>query len=202
MNQLQPYEQTIATKLVELPLPDMADAIWADIAAQLDGDLPPDGEAPTPGNNPSGGTSWAKGITLAVGTVGIALVAYWLIRLNQPTAAPTPTNPQPAEQKIPQTDTALQTQRIRRVNPPAVEEPPIQTLAPNTPTISTNRIFQPIAVDSVLLQPTSPPTSQPDSAVAPITAPVLVLPPPGKKQRGTQGIKDSDYKFVRGKDST
>lgn len=202
MNRLLPYEQSIATKLDELPLPDMADAIWADIAAQLDGDLPTDGENPAPGNNPPGGMSWAKGITLAVGAAGIALVAYWLTQVNQPAPTAMPANPLPVEQKTTQPDTAQAPQPVQGANTNTPEPPPTKTPTTSDAAVPDNMALPPISADSVRLQPTDPPAVKADSAAVPAQTPSLVLPPPGKKKKGTQGIKDGDYKFVQGKDST
>lgn len=180
----------------------MADAIWADISAQLDGDLPQDGDNPAPNNPPQGGMSWATGLKLAVGTAGIALLAYWLTQTNKSVTTPAPTIPVPTEQKATLGDTVQQVQPVQSVNPNATDVPTLNNQTPKTPATSNNTALQPITADSLRLQPTDVPTSKPDSVVAPINTPVLVLPPPGKKQRGTQGIQDSDYKFVRSKDST
>jgi hypothetical protein len=61
----------------------------------------------------------------------------------------------------------------------------------------------PMASDSLPTQALPPPIAQADSTgIAPKTAPPILLPPPGKKPRGTQGIKDSDYRFITGRDST
>ncbi|MBW0177796.1 hypothetical protein [Sediminibacterium sp.] len=53
MNHLTTYEQLVAEKLQQLPVPDMADAIWARIEEQLDVDMPED----KPGNTHTGGSS-------------------------------------------------------------------------------------------------------------------------------------------------
>jgi hypothetical protein len=201
LTRLQPYEQTIATKLDELALPDMADAIWTDISAQLDGDLPQDGDNPA-NNPPQGGTSWSTGIKLAIGTAGIALLAYWLTQTNKSVTTPTPPIPIITERKATLGDTAQQVQPVPSANPIATDVPTLNNQTPNTPATSDNTALLPIAADSLRLQATHVPTLKPDSTVAPINTPSLVLPPPGKKKRGTQGIQDSDYKFVRGKDST
>lgn len=42
MNHLTTYEQLVAEKLQQLPVPDMADAIWARIEQQLDVEMPVD----------------------------------------------------------------------------------------------------------------------------------------------------------------
>jgi hypothetical protein len=202
LNRLLPYEQSIATKLDELPLPDMADAIWADISAQLDGDLSQDGNNPAPNHPPQGGTSWGTGIKLAIGTAGIALLAYWLTQTNKSSTTPMPSIPVPTEQKVPLGDTAQRLQPVQPVNPNITDMPTIKSLPPNTPATSDNTALLPIAADSLRLQASDAPTVKPDSVVAPVNTPNLVLPPPGKKKRGTRGIQDSDYKFVQGKDST
>jgi len=53
MNHLTTYEQLVAEKLQQLPVPDMADAIWARIEQQLDVDMPEDKS----GNTHTGGSS-------------------------------------------------------------------------------------------------------------------------------------------------
>ncbi|MGZ5247199.1 MAG: hypothetical protein ACXWV5_09155, partial [Flavitalea sp.] len=54
MNQLKAYEITIKGKLEAIPLPDMEDAIWARIEAQLDTDMPTDDGNNGPFDSPSG----------------------------------------------------------------------------------------------------------------------------------------------------
>jgi hypothetical protein len=202
LNPLQPYEQTIATKLDELP-PNLlgADAIWADIAAQLDNDQPGGDDAPAPGNQPTGAGSWATGIKLAIGAAGIALVAYWLTQTNNPSSATAP--PVPTAKKTITSDTFQQPQPVQPTgtNP---NQPPPSTVPPpaSGPTVPDNRAMPPITVDSFAAQPVDKPAAKTDSALAPAPTPPLALPPLPKKKRGTQGIKDSDYKFIPGRDST
>lgn len=180
----------------------MADAIWADIAAQLDGDLPQDSETPAPDNTPAGGITWATGIKLAIGTAGIALVAYWLTRSNPMTPNLAPVSPAPTEQRAPLGDTAQQAQPAPYTKPSTTAMPMVKDLPANSQGSSPIGNLQPMATDSLHLQPTAGLNVQPDSTVAPVNRPSLVLPSPTKKKRGTQGIQDSDYKFVRDKDST
>ena len=54
MNQLKAYEITIKGKLEAIPLPDMEDAIWARIEAQLDTDMPEDDGNSGPFDSPTG----------------------------------------------------------------------------------------------------------------------------------------------------
>lgn len=56
MNNRTTYEQLIADKLQQLPIPDMADAIWARIEQQLNVEMPVDDQGPnnTPGSSSPG----------------------------------------------------------------------------------------------------------------------------------------------------
>ncbi len=62
MNQLKAYEITIKGKLEAIPLPDMEDAIWARIEAQLDTDMPTDDGNNGPFDSPSG--PWILGSSI------------------------------------------------------------------------------------------------------------------------------------------
>ena len=62
MNQLKAYEITIKGKLEAIPLPDMEDAIWARIEAQLDTDMPTDDGSNGPFDSPSG--PWILGSSI------------------------------------------------------------------------------------------------------------------------------------------
>src|SRR5215203_425931 len=81
MNERLTYEQLIGGKLQSLPVPDMADAIWSRIEAQLDIDLPTDdgedGSSPQP---PSGPTIIEWGLSVVV----ITLVTVFFIFKNEP----------------------------------------------------------------------------------------------------------------------
>ncbi|MGZ5253252.1 MAG: hypothetical protein ACXWV4_02655 [Flavitalea sp.] len=54
MNQLKAYEITVKGKLEAIPLPDLQDAIWARIEAQLDTDMPTDDGNNGPLDSPTG----------------------------------------------------------------------------------------------------------------------------------------------------
>lgn len=62
MNQLKAYEITIKGKLEAIPLPDMEDAIWARIEAQLDTDMPTDDGNNGPFDSPTG--PWILGSSI------------------------------------------------------------------------------------------------------------------------------------------
>ena len=87
MNQKTAYEQIITGKLHALPVPDMADAIWARIETQLDLDMPQTDPPPTnPPGTPSGGIILG-GISIVF---VIALITYLFFKKetnNQPTSS-------------------------------------------------------------------------------------------------------------------
>ena len=194
MNNKMAYEQIIASKLEALPLPDMADAIWARVEAQLDLDMPtgePGGDAP---NFPTGG--------FFIGGIGIIVLAFLLTYFsttnnNQNSASPTNNHPITAPQSIESKST----------------KPPEPNGANSTPATNTaNAVitsFTAPTTDSGALLP-QPFVAAADSALAApplLTATPAVVTPKadtlraGKKQRGVQGISDDDYRIVPKKDS-
>jgi hypothetical protein len=80
MDQRLRYEQLISEKLESLPIPDMADAIWARIEAQLDIDLPTDEGGGTTPDAPSGPGMMGWGLSVVI----IALITAFLINKNKP----------------------------------------------------------------------------------------------------------------------
>ena len=100
MDQRLRYEQLIAGKLESLPLPDMQDAIWARVKAQLDLDLPEDdggGDAPQSPSGP-GIIGWGLSVVL------VALITVFFISKNK-TAGKEDSSPttivQPANTTLP-----------------------------------------------------------------------------------------------------
>jgi hypothetical protein len=81
MNERLKYEQLIGGKLQGLPVPDMADAIWSRIEAQLDIDLPTDdGGGGSPLTPPSGPTIIGWGLSVFI----IAVVTAFFLFKNKP----------------------------------------------------------------------------------------------------------------------
>ena len=74
MNQKKAYEQIITGKLEALPLPDLADAIWARIETQLDIDMP-EGDG-GPGSGPSSGGGWIGGAGLFVFVAALITIFF------------------------------------------------------------------------------------------------------------------------------
>jgi hypothetical protein len=203
MNQKATYELTITEKLEQLTAPDMVDAIWARIEAQLDMDLPTD-EGPTdpPAAPKSGPTKWInRGFIIAA----VAIVLIYLFNNRKQTIT---SNDQP-------TITAPVTTPNDNDNPVRNNSPGTNnTIAPvNDSTVPANASTG-LTIDSNAIAPvTGPQPLQPDTAAvktntAPVFTPPLVTPQKNnapdstKKGRGVKGITDADYKIVPKKDSS
>jgi cytoskeletal protein RodZ len=203
MNQKATYELTITEKLEQLTAPDMVDAIWARIEAQLDIDLPTD-DGPTnpPAAPTSGPRKWMnRGFIIAA----IAVVLIYLFNNRKQTIT---SNDQP-NITAPITTPNNNDNPVRN-NSPGTNSTQTPTNNTSAPTTSSNGL----PVDSNSIAPvTGPQPLQPDTAAvktnaAPVFTPPVVTPqkntPPDstKKGRGVKGITDSDYKIVPKKDSS
>ena len=199
MNQKTTYEILIGEQLQHLPVPDMADAIWSRIEAQLDIEMPGDsGDTNSPGN---GGGSFPIGNLLLVFVAALVTV-YFVIRPNQKDAdiefIPTDSEqqiatPEKNDEGGPPVNNALQPARSL----------PLQNDLTSNPLIPADSAgilnFFPI-----LLQPND--SSQQNGIV--ITPqlqqpPVDTSKPQPKKSKGVTGITNDDYRIVPAKkDST
>lgn len=203
MNQKATYEITITEKLEQLTAPDMVDAIWARIEAQLDLDLPTDdGPANPPVTPTSGPAKWINRGFI------IAAVAMVLIYLFYNRKQITTSSDQPATH-APVTEPNNTNNPVRNNSPGSnnTVKPGNNTAAPATSSTV-------LPVDS---NATAPVTGlvqvQPDSNavntnVQPLINPPLVTPQKNtvpdstKKGRGVKGITDNDYKIVPKKDGS
>ena len=194
MNEKLPYEQLMAEKLAALPVPDMADAIWARIEAQLDLDMPADdgggSNSPAP---PTGGSNLLGHIGVFIGIVAIITILF--INKNSKEKSLQPALNIPATE-VTVTDSV-----------PPDETPPLQNTLPST--TKENAVPAPFiaAPDSALSNPVV--ITTPDSVVgsnvpapqvnAPAAIPVVRDTQP-KRKRGVP-LDDADYRIVPKKDS-
>jgi hypothetical protein len=195
MEQRPAYEITIAGKLDRLPVPDMADAIWARIERQLDIDLPTNdgGNGPAP-SKPSGPGAIGWGLSALL----IALVTTFLLLKKEPqTATPATQTPTPVTQQetappqnstgppAPADNTTITQNSIRQGTPP--------------PKTAADQLSEPVVQQPVV---SAPPANVPDSGTTVTTAPLATTPvakdsvQPGRKKRGVQGITADDYRIV------
>lgn len=195
MDQRHTYEQTITGKLDALPIPDMADAIWSRVEAQLDIDMPED-DGPSGTNGPTPSTPVIIGGSLVLIIAFFAL--FFLSQknddqpVNENSTSPSP----PAELQIgpPENNNSAgdpgplrrQDQLVLPPTSPFVV-PDSFASAPMINPADSSRIFPNTVV-------TSPPVTIPKGTDSTTI--------PGKKKRGVSGINDNDYKIVPKKDST
>jgi hypothetical protein len=194
MDERLKYEQLIGGKLQSLPVPDMQDAIWALVKAQLDIDLPTDdGDGGSAPQSPSGPTIIGWGLSVVI----IALVTIFFLQKNKPTTKANSEPPATIEQTV---------------SPNAQSNsPPLQkSNSPNKTTTvvssGANNSLNDIVNDSAIQH--QPLTIVPfaDDSVRTSMPPALVTlsPPPSadtasvikKKRRGMAGLPDSSYRIV------
>ena len=199
MRNKETYELTLTSKLEALPLPNLEDAIWGRIEAQLDIDMPSDdgdgGSTPTPGS-PSG-SWWLKGTGLFI--LAVAIISFFTLTKSKNENAPAsssgkiiPSNPDSIAREKPPPDPISRQTPTR--TPPSItsdnSKDPVIQLDSNT---SITSIPPPIAKDSQQVV-NSPPVS---------FTPIRDSGNTKKKTRGVKGITDADYRIVPSKkDST
>jgi hypothetical protein len=201
MNHLTTYEQLIADKLQQLPVPDMADAIWARIEQQLDVEMPEDKPGdPAKGNNSLPGYRFPGNIILYVFFAALISVIFYL---NKPVQyKETSASPASNTISVPETtDNTLQKQSM-----PAMQAETIYTdkadlpvdyikeeknVAENEPPSITNKALDTKEVESVNKEE-KPPLIE----VAQKKAGPLVQDSVPKKTRGVKGITSNDYRIA------
>ena len=198
MKNKETYEVTLTSKLDALPLPNLEEAIWSRIEAQLDIDMPTDdGGGNTPAPNSPLNFGWLGG----AGMFCIVAVLVSLFMITQ------------SKDKGPSsTTTTLQEASQRQADSVASESPPLQgpqarrpnSISPSIATNDSNDVITPL--DSNTTFNFSFPSLKNDSVQTQISPPVAIVPQkdsvPPKRQRGVRGITDSDYRIVPKKDST
>jgi hypothetical protein len=199
VNTTTPYENLIAAKLDQIPVPDMADSIWNSIEMQLDADAvdqTPDKKTP-PKNT---GKGW-------YGTIGIIIVAtalWWYYHDGD--NIPQQTTPL---KTLPATEHLLPVTDSHTIINNKTEEKKGRILPVIVPkdSFSLNNILPiNIPVDSVATQQETP-VPVDSSALQRDKAPVRVLDsiytfPVRKKYKGVKGITQDDYRLSVNPDST
>lgn len=189
MSEKKAYEQIISSKLEALPLPDMADAIWGRIEAQLDIDLPTDGDGgggPSPVPTPSG---WMGGAGLLVFIA--ALISIFFITKNNQKETPLITPIQNVQKPVP----AAPVENLQREREANRQRPRVQRETDNKEEASASP--PQTSVDELPVDANSPLVA--DSSAATVIAPPPKQTdtlPPVKRQRGVKGVTDNDYRIV------
>lgn len=188
MDQRPLYEQLIAGKLEALPVPDMADAIWARIKGQLDIDLPTDDGGGNGGNNPSGPGIIGWGLSVVL----VALLTVFYFTQNKPKTESIQNTPAPQQQ------ITLPIEQAKgppgSTNSPPREAPSPGILQPGLPVLSADSIQPEFATSLPAIKPDSQAVVPPSTTVA-LTKATDTLPPT-KKKKGVTGITDNDYRVI------
>ena len=193
MNKLQRYEELMAAKLEQPPVPDMADAIWANIEKGLDADPPPGNGPSRPPSSPAPVSDLVKGLGLVV-ILAIVVVMFFVRKKNNAHAPAQPAGNAPVIVTAADSNSAA-----TPFLPPgdnSNKQPNRKT--GNIVTADSNlihgQVINPVQnLDSTINPPLIIP--QPVSMDSVHSAPPLGLPPPGKKPKGVR-LSDSDYKIV------
>lgn len=197
MNTTTPYENLIAAKLDQIPVPDMADSIWNSIEMQLDADAvdeAPD-KKPSPKNT---GKGW-------YGFIGIIVVAtslWWYYHDENKTPLPaTPIKTLPATE-VPSAvaDSHTIIPNIEKKNIP------ISPVNLKKDTFSLNNIlnseihFDSASIQNVVPTPIDSPALQNDKPAVRVLDSIYAFPV-RKKYKGVKGITQDDYKLSVNQDS-
>jgi hypothetical protein len=203
VNNKTPYEAVIAEKVNQLPVPDMADAIWATIELELDAAAGTEGDQQIPSESLSANTMTTAAklwlIIIAVAVIALLIILFTKNKNNSP--ADTINIPATIQEKRkkPEPDSVAHTiNNIPGSGADVTFQPQQRTGDPLAPVIS------PVFNDSIFNEPLK--NTRNDSPVLINNPPVIIKPdssatilPPDKKPRGVKGIEDSDYKIISGK---
>lgn len=198
MDQRTAYELTITEKLRQLPVPDMQDAIWSRIEAQLDIDMPADDGGGSAGPQ---SPDW-KNLLGRIGPFAVVVAVVTIFLINRSSRKNKPVQ---QRNQFPTTQTSTPS------NNPSTAPPGRNRSAPATYPATSNPNPGPVVQspgDSVSAPPVT--FSLPPLGDSVLQSPVLVQTPPPlvktdsvakKKPRGVTGITDGDYRIVPKKDS-
>jgi len=200
MNHLTTYEQLVAEKLQQLPVPDMADAIWARISQQLDVDMPEDKSGHTGNGNTSlPGFQFPGNIIFYIFFAALVSVIFYLNRpgkhkpvipaaTSNTIAIPQGHDDKRAHQSLPGRKTeTIYTDKA---------DYPVDELKENPVTVNELPVIIPQAVETnkkeiVKKEELPPPT---ETVLKKVTTPAQDSVP--KKGRGVKGITSADYRIA------
>jgi hypothetical protein len=190
VNKLQPYERSIAGKLQQRPVPDMADSIWANIEKGLDADPPPDNGPSKPPCSPGRGSDIVKGLGLIV-ILAIVVIMFTVRKKNTDHIPSKPAVIVPVHTTTADTHSAA----TPFISPGNTRSQQLSKKPGNIITDSSlnidpviNSLQDSMANKPLIIQPRII-----DSVQA---LPKQQVPAPGKKTRGVK-LNDSDYKIIQ-----
>lgn len=193
MNSKASYELIITSKLESIPIPDLSDAIWARIEAQLDNDLPTDdsgGDLPVPGG-PSLTRKILTGMGVMTATIALVSLIYFTDEPNSaPIKAETENNSTESLQSVPVNSPAP------AIKEKTVSRPASTPTIPPIPLLPDAAVPVPRTIQSGVTLADSASVGRPTVKAPPLAFPNLkptdTIP---RRNRGVEGISDDDYKI-------
>lgn len=193
MNILLPYEEQIAGKLVQVPLPEMEDAIWSRIEGMLDADSELDESNSKQNTNTESKTN-SSFLSERVKVVLFIVVAAFILciiiirkqRSEKPDAKPSipiPAHSEKGERTLVDTILNNNPQKFNKKSPLSIPDDKNQLL---------DSVHQTVPVFDSSSRNQSPPDS---TALKPIFLSPVKKDSLTKKPKGVSGISDSDYRF-------
>lgn len=197
MNKTTSYEKLIAAKLDEIPVPDMSDAIWSGIEAQLNEVVPSSQEVRMPKFK-------GKGLFVSAGACITATVMIFYFASRHQPKKTSPEKPlPPVQNNVTVTDTLFLADSVKKITFPT------RPLKINKDTILLNEVQQNGTTGDSTSAAISLPEHQDSSHLesflpAPVIDSGYQSPPPIriKKPKGVKGITDEDYKISTKRDSS
>ena len=199
MNQKATYEVTITSKLEQLPIPDMREAIWSRIEGELDADMPTDDGGDTPPSSPK----VSPMLRFALPGIVIIIITFFLIKANKKPTQPFNSNNTTTNKPVITTAPAASPPPIDTNTIIRDRKAPVVYTGTNVPVsgVSTSADSS-IPVTADMIPPVTDNTNQVPLVQIPVPQPIKTDTVAGKKKRGVQGITDNDYRIVPVKDST
>jgi hypothetical protein len=198
VNKITPYESLIAQKAEQVPLPQLADSIWATIEQQLDAGTADGGDNSPSGNPPGKGLPGAGKLLYVLVPAAVIIATAWYYWNNKKTPAD---NIQQTTPVIPaDTSTVQQDSSGQLVTPNEKSKIPL-TLFPDTVSTVTNTVDSPGRfIDSTSLNTIQIPpadTTNIQTSITPTINPDTAnKAPQTRKPKGVKGINAGDYKIV------
>ena len=182
----------------QVPLPQLADSIWAAIEQQLDAGTADSGDNSPSGNPPDKGLPGASRLFYVLVPAAIIIATTWYFGGNKKTPAD---NKEQATPVIPAGKNTLQQDSTRQINAPAEKTKiPVMAIPDSAHTNPTTITFPGSLTDSALssivqIPPADTISIKKNNLLLSNRDTANVSSPPGKP-KGIKGITAGDYKIV------
>lgn len=202
MNKKTTYEVLIAEKVNHLPIPDMADAIWANIELGLDAVLDDNGVDQQALSDKSPANSLTTATKIWLGIITMATIVALIIVFTKNNSKEKTAEPKDVPSIL---QDEIKKQKKNPHSDKTNDIPGIKSIIPyQQKKNDSTQLMKPSFTDSVfkgLLKKDGDDSSVVVNKPATIAMhdSITIIPPAIKKPRGVKGIGDGDYKITSGK---